>query len=371
MTATIVRKVLVKDSRLFALTTTGVFKSENNGSNWVAASNGLSGNALNVLTGVQKEGIMFIGTNANGIFRSSDNGSTWTPVNNGLSGNGLIVNALIVNGSIIYAGTSSGVYKSSDSGASWKPYNTGLSGNAIAIRSLMVLDQNIFAATGAGVFYSSDNAETWTQMNSGLTGYNLNIASLAANDSYIFAGTQYKGVWRHFISDKNLSVSSTVLTMDYWENSTADFTITSNTGWSISSSAAWLSVNPTSGTLNGNIMLTAQANPLTSSRIAMVTVSGTDVLPVTVTVTQQGSTTDISELSATEISIYPNPARNTLNFSGLVNSAEVSVYNLQGSLIFRHQLSGNSLDVSNLKTGMYFIKIDSETETTLRRFVKQ
>ena len=60
----------------------------------------------------------------NGIFRTVDNGKQWIPVNKGLVN--LAVQVLIGSGDKgLYAGTSSGVFRSDD-GVSWVTVNQGL-----------------------------------------------------------------------------------------------------------------------------------------------------------------------------------------------------------------------------------------------------
>ena len=69
-------------------------------------------------------------------------------------------------------------------------------------------------------------------------------------------------------------------------NSTALFDITSNIAWSVASSELWLTANPTSGSNNGNITLTAQANPTALTRTATITLSGSGATSQTIVVTQ-------------------------------------------------------------------------------------
>jgi hypothetical protein len=65
------------------------------------------------------------------------------------------------------------------------------------------------------------------------------------------------------------------------------FGITSNVSWTVSSSASWLTVSPTSGSNSGTVTLTASANSGSNARTATVTVSGAGVSNQTVTVTQE------------------------------------------------------------------------------------
>ena len=86
----------------------------------------------------------------------------------------------------------------------------------------------------------------------------------------------------------NLSATPTTLTLDAASGSNGSIAITSNTAWTISGSADWLTPSTTSGSNNGSVIFTAKnANTQTTARIATFTISGTGVAsPVTVTVTQ-------------------------------------------------------------------------------------
>ena len=115
------------------------------------------------------------------VFLSSDEGLNWTNVSNGLTGND--VWALAINGSNIFAGTTSGgwcdggVFLSTNNGTNWTSVNTGLVNSAI--HSLAVNGSNIFAGSCGGVFISSNNGESWSAVNNGLP--NLMVQSLAVS----------------------------------------------------------------------------------------------------------------------------------------------------------------------------------------------
>ena len=96
-----------------------------------------------------------------------------------------------------------------------------------------------------------------------------------------------------------LSILPTTLDIGATEGSTATFNITSNTNWTILSDQDWLSVNPASGTGDSIITVTAQANPLSTTRTATVTVSGSGVTSQTVTVTQAAGAATLSILPTT------------------------------------------------------------------------
>ncbi len=79
------------------------------------------------------------------------------------------------------------------------------------------------------------------------------------------------------------------------------------------------------------------------------------------TVPQNSSSLKISELSLSSVmSIYPNPASDRLNFdikTGIAENYEVSVFSLVGRLEKREILRGSFLDIPDLATGVYVLKI--------------
>ncbi len=87
----------------------------------------------------------------------------------------------------------------------------------------------------------------------------------------------------------NLAVSTATLSFGSAAASTP-VTVTANVSWSVTDSASWLSVSPTSGNNNGSFTVSATANTGTTSRSGTVTVSGGG-LSRAISVTQSGTTT--------------------------------------------------------------------------------
>ncbi len=78
-----------------------------------------------------------------------------------------------------------------------------------------------------------------------------------------------------------------------------------------------------------------------------------------------------TDVSAQKISIniYPNPSSDVLNFDFTGQVDKASVIDLNGNLISCPQTL-NSLDISELSSGTYFLKITSNGKTYYRQFVK-
>lgn len=90
------------------------------------------------------------------------------------------------------------------------------------------------------------------------------------NDKY------YYGDVKSFVTkapEYTLSVSPTSMSFDH-SSASKSISITSNTDWTVKSSASWLTVSKTSGTGNASVNLSASANTNTSSRSATVTITG-------------------------------------------------------------------------------------------------
>jgi len=73
----------------------------------------------------------------------------------------------------------------------------------------------------------------------------------------------------------------------------------------------------------------------------------------------------------TDIKLYPNPAKNILFIQGLKYSATVELNNINGALVRSEKLVKDNIDISTLATGMYFIKLNTEDGSVVRKFVKE
>ncbi len=124
---------------------------------------------------------MFLGTLNDGVFRTTDNGSNWVKTNNGLTNHR--VNALITKDSSLFAGTSNGVFLSTDSGSNWTAVNTGLPDTTV--NAFTICGSKLYVATSNGLFHSTNDGLNWIQ-DIGIT-----ASSLSASGSNILAGSYH------------------------------------------------------------------------------------------------------------------------------------------------------------------------------------
>ena len=121
------------------------------------------------------------------------------------------------------------------------------------------------------------------------------------------------------------------------------------------------------------------------------TILSPGIYDITITVTDIGDNTDVhifeltvednvlgvDEILAESFSLYPNPTQRFIMISN-PNRAEIStidIYNLNGKLVKRVQpnnaLNDVEIDTSNLSTGMYLMKINTDAGQTVKTFLKE
>jgi hypothetical protein len=165
----------------------GVYISTNYGANWTLSSlNNLYVNAL-IYDGSE----IYAGTVDSGVYSTTNNGLNW--LQKGLSNKSIL--ALAINGSYLFAGCySNGLFVSTNNGFNW--IQTTL--NNITVASLAVNGNCVFAGTlSNGVYFSSNNGLNWTHTSMDTVSY---VTALVVNGNYVFAGTYYSGF---FVSSNN------------------------------------------------------------------------------------------------------------------------------------------------------------------------
>lgn len=80
------------------------------------------------------------------------------------------------------------------------------------------------------------------------------------------------------------------------------------------------------------------------------------------------SSVGLKELSANEISVYPNPVNQKLTLLLKQTKQKVELYNSLGVLVFSDELdySNSEIDMSNLKSGIYFLKVGDSTQKIIK-----
>ncbi len=169
-----------------------IFISSNQGTTWDKSTIMLNwgitnGNWINWF--YSSHDTIYAATGCSGVLRSDDGGATWN-----FEGNGLPyatsayqpVRILAAGIDTIYAGTENGLYKTGISFTYWR--KTGFTGKVF---SLVINDSVLYAGSDSGVYSSSDNGRTWN-----LQGLSQDsVLCLTFSQNQLMAGTN-KGIFR-------------------------------------------------------------------------------------------------------------------------------------------------------------------------------
>lgn len=183
--ASIVNRVAYAGGSTFYLASDGIFKSTNNGVDWVSVNGGIG--TLNTYDVMPLGGLVFAATSDKGVFRSSNGGASWSAVNTGLPGDAW---NLIAGGGFIFVSTQSGIYVSSDNGDHWASSDGGsiygvnamlVNGNYLFTNNFNGVSRHIVTdfLPAASIFLPLNSTGTLNFNSTGnQTGVSMNITSL-------------------------------------------------------------------------------------------------------------------------------------------------------------------------------------------------
>jgi len=77
------------------------------------------------------------------------------------------------------------------------------------------------------------------------------------------------------------------------------------------------------------------------------------------------------KLNDYEIKIYPNPTTNILYLNNLTEKSEIEIFDLNGKLVLKTQNDNNQINVSDLNSGIYTIRIINKKGINTQKFVKE
>jgi ligand-binding sensor domain-containing protein len=216
-----------KGNSIFVGTSTnGVYRSDDLGLTWLSVNSGLNTDPIwtfyDILSIESIGSDIFIGTSALGsgsaatpgrIFKSSDNGTNWININNGINNgdNFIYVNDIHSIGTVIYLATYDGLFLSTNGGNSWIQSNSGMSTNIIL--SLTSNSNYLFAghsdassstqAPFGGVFVSNDYGSNWGNNNYPTNSTVFSLFSLnesvygGSNNSNIMVSSDNGNSWQY------------------------------------------------------------------------------------------------------------------------------------------------------------------------------
>ncbi|MDX1651600.1 MAG: C10 family peptidase [Brumimicrobium sp.] len=143
--------------------------------------------------------------------------------------------------------------------------------------------------------------------------------------------------------------------------------------WNATTPDSWITLSQTSGTGDGTISVTCSTNPLTTTRNSII-VFTSGAFSDTVFIEQDANSAAwLSDLKhENNIVLYPNPANEFINIDSPHPDLSVAeLYDFRGQLLYSTTINdvNNSVDLSTLENGTYFMKLKMGDETVVRKFV--
>ena len=140
--------------------------------------------------------------------------------------------------------------------------------------------------------------------------------------------------------------------------------------WDVSNVTNMVGVFNDAGAFNQDLSgwcvtnITSEPIEFTSSTSALTTAN----FPVWGTC--PNSSLSANDQDVTNISIYPNPVVDKLFIQGVSDATKVSIYNILGKLLVYRTIS-KEIDVDNLQSGIYIVKILDQQKEIVKKFIKK
>jgi hypothetical protein len=356
-----------------------IYTTTNGGNNWVRVpSNNIpavtTGEAGTVGSAAIFGNTVWFATNKGRIFKSTNNGVNWLAYQTPITNTSFAISFKDDNFGIIQRRNSGGdsspitAWKTADGGQNWTQLiSTGKfytnSFMFIPGSSLLISTGSNLDAMDQGVSYSTDNGATFTNYASYYKNYPF-FALGAASTNSIWAGSYnynryYGGIWH--LGNIALSIDfNASKSVGYQNDSTVVFT-----QYSYGSPETW-SWNFGDGaspqTLTGAGPHTVKYLTMGDKTVTCTITKGTEevilvkqnLLTITWPVGVETSNLD------QKYSVYPNPATTIIKINGYMNGP-VKIYSTAGALVMDVESlpADGSLNISKLSGGMYIIKIQS------------
>ncbi|WP_407556424.1 FG-GAP-like repeat-containing protein [Winogradskyella sp. 4-2091] len=87
----------------------------------------------------------------------------------------------------------------------------------------------------------------------------------------------------------------------------------------------------------------------------------------------EGSALSVIDETLTDLTIYPNPVEDELNIETTadITNKIATVFDINGKRVLNLKLNSNLVDVSNLTSGVYFLRLESNGKIMKRKFIKK
>ncbi|WP_179352049.1 VPS10 domain-containing protein [Winogradskyella vidalii] len=251
------------------------------------------------------------------------------------------------NASTVFISQGTNFYKSTDDGATWTLSNTGLEDLEVGDHLILDIEQNpldsnqFILSTTDGIYLSENKGDSWSSISSEFT---ENVAFSTINENTIVGVTHYSGGYNFPLPVAKAKIIISTDLGETWSEISPEmlnYPFTETSAFTFSDEGV-------------SVYLGVQDLGLVTYDIDLMTLS----------------VTSPEILSNNPISLYPNPT--TTNFSIRSNSTvtAVAIYNMAGQEVKKVNNPNSNIDVSDLVTGVYLVKLKTSKGTVTKRLLK-
>ncbi len=360
-------------SNIYAGTTNGIYITSDSGKIWTAS--GLSQDTISALACNGNNLFAAFGGKccnqvggwsgfSNYVYLSQNSGATWAKTK------GVIINvlSLATSGNNLFAVAAGGIQLSTNSGDSWTSVNSGLPSNT-NIYTLAISGNNIFTGTGNGVYLSSTNGENWIEVNNGIPA-NTDIYTLAMYGNKIYAGAN-NSVYLSSDTGANwieINNESPAKSMIY------ALAVAENKVFAGTDDGVYLNSNDGSGWVSINNGLTV--TPIKSLAInGTIIYAGTDATGVWKTSLSEIVGINNSAINNMSCNVFPNPGKSTftIELPQSINECNLTIFDINGHELLKRKIndSKTQVELNNLSSGVYFVKLINGNSVVVKKIIKE
>lgn len=346
-----------------------ILKTTNGGTTWSPLSSGTDYRLASVDFPDANHG--YVAGQTGTLFKTSNAGLTWTDVSIGISPYYSVsfadssIGCVVGSESYGYAGL---IDKTINAGSNWTPV---FYSSEYVLNSVYFINANTgYAVGGSGtILQTSDGGTTW--MADIVTGTNKELESVYFPDE----NTGYAvGNYGTIVKTSDAGNTWTALSSGTPQLLRSVFFPDANTGYAVGNYGNILK------TIDGGTtwITLSSGNPYPLYAVYFTDVNTGYAVGEhgTILKTSNGGTNNIEETKAkSTFYFYPNPATDkiTIKASSIPTHTKLSIVNPSGQQLITRQIteSKNIIDISNLPSGVYFVRVTSDKTVEVGKFVKQ
>lgn len=377
------------DTTVFAVGSNIIARSKTNGRTWVEITgSNIAGTFYDVFFTNNTTGYVvgynhsLPGDNKGFILKTTNGGDSWEMVYNPAASLRAIH---FPTADIGYAvGSASQLFKTTNGGTNWVSANTGIDADLTSV-SFTSNTTGYTCGTSGKIYKTTDGGSTWTLQNSGVTNYLYDI--LFTDDLVGFAVDSRKtllnttdggNTWNKLIPSARpmlqlYSICFTTPQNGYivGEKGTLIETTDGGLNWAFSNLPFY-----------DNVKSVASGNPHTTIAVGwygtiLRKYTGPEEYPISEG--DYGGTTNIVVDNAWSFNVFPNPFSNAITIEGLTTSSQninIQLFDMSGTMVYDAKIvrinnEAMTLNTSNLKTGVYLLRITDGLNHYTRKVLKK